>query len=90
MSKKGTYKACCEEIIKICDLFPGWNIARFIKEEEIDIANAPLLHSYLKELREKLEIEPHIITDDEETEQIMRDGVNIHSLIIKQQMYGEE
>ena len=89
-SKKDTYKACCEEIIKICDLFPGWSIAKFIEEEEIDITNAPLLHSTLKHFREQLEVDNHVIQDDEETEAIMAEGIRIHSILIKQQMYGED
>lgn len=90
MSKKNVYKACCEEIVIICDLFPGWSIAEFIKEEGLDVSNAPLLHSSLKEYRQKLELNNHVITDDEETEAIMNEGIRIHSILIKQQMYGNE
>lgn len=91
MSKKeDTYEACCKEIVRICDLFPGWSIAEFIEKEEIDITNAPLLHSALKHYREQLEVDNHVIQDDEETEAIMNEGIRIHSILIKQQMYGED
>jgi len=90
MSKKDYYKACCEEIVKICDLFSGWSIAEFIEKEEIDITNAPLLYSTLKTYREQLEVDNHVIQDDEETEAIMAEGIRIHSILIKQQMYGED
>ena len=90
MPKKNYYKKCCEEIIKIVELFPQWNIIRFIKEEELDITEAPLLYNALKEYRERLELENHVICDDDETKKIMAEGLRIHSLIIKEQLYGNE
>lgn len=88
--KKDIYRACCEEIVTICDLFPGWSISEFIQAEGLDISNAPLLYSSLKDYRQQLELDNHVITDDEETEAIMAEGIRIHSILIKQQMYGNE
>lgn len=91
MSKKrDIYRDCCQEIISICSLFPGWSIARFLSDENIDVTNASLLYEALKEYRQQLEIDNHVITDDDETEEIVREGMRIHSLLIKQQMYGDE
>lgn len=89
-NKNEKYRMCCEEIMKICDLFPGFSVSKFIKEEEIDISNAPLLLSSLKEFRQRLELDNHIIQNDEETQQIIDEGMRIHSILIKQQMYGED
>lgn len=89
-SSKKTYKDVCIELGKICKLFPNWSIANFIKEEEIDINNAPLFYSQLKEYRERLELDNHVITNDDEMKQILEDGLHIHSVIIKEEMYGED
>lgn len=88
--KKDIYRMCCDEIINICNLFPGWSIARFISDEGIDITNPSALHSGLKGYREQLEMDNRVVTNDIETEEIVREGMRIHSLLIKQQMYGED
>ena len=90
MPKKNIYKESCSEIIQICNLFPGWSIARFLLDENLDITNAPLLYESLKEYRKQLEMDNNVITDDDETAEIVREGMRIHSLLIKQQMYGED
>lgn len=84
------YKKCCFEIMNICKLAPGWRINVFIKDEEIDIKNGFFLYESLKKQREQLELVSEIIADDVETEKIMEEGMRIHSLIIKEQMYGRE
>lgn len=91
MSKKmDTYKNCCIEIINICELAPGWKLNIFLKDEEIDITNGLALYNSLKKQREQLELVSDLIADDIETKQIMDEGMRIHSLIIKEQMYGSE
>lgn len=91
MSKKmDIYKKCCIEIMNICELAPGWRINVFIKDEEIDIKNGFLLYELLKKQRQQLELVSDIIADDIETAKIMEEGMRIHSLIIKEQMYGSE
>ena len=90
MRKRNIYEDIFNEIVRICDLFPGWNVSRFIEEERLVITNVSLLHSELKEYREKLELDNHVITDEDETDLILEEGLRIHSSIIKQQMYGEE
>lgn len=91
MSKKrDIYSECVSEIIKIGKLSPEWCISNFLLEEDIDVTNAPLLYGALKEYRERLEIDNKMIMDDEETAEIIREGMRIHSLLIKQQMYGED
>ncbi len=85
-----TYKKCCIEITRICELAPGWRINEFLREEEVDITNAPVLYSSLKKQRQQLELVSDIIADDDETKKIMEEGMRIHSLIIKEQMYGSE
>lgn len=90
MPKRDIYRDCCQEIISICNLFPGWSIARFLLDEDIDVTNAPLLYGALKEYRQQLEMNNHVIIDDDETAEIVREGMRIHSLLIKQQMYGDE
>lgn len=89
-AKRKIYRAICELIIEICDLFPGFNIAKFIKEEELKLSNAPSLLFALRAYKEKLELDNDVITSDEETEEIMREGIRIHSILIKEQMYGED
>lgn len=88
--KKDTYKECCKEIIKICKLAPNWSITEFIKEEELDITQAPSLLYSLRQLREQLELNNNIISDDEETNRIVKEGEMIHNVITKEMMYGNE
>jgi len=88
--KKDIYSECVSEIIRICKLFPGWSISNFLLDEHIDATNISLLHESLKEYREQLEADNHVMLDDDETAQIVKEGMRIHSLLIKQQMYGED
>jgi len=88
--KKNTYKECCKEIIKICKLAPNWSITEHIEKEQVDITHAPSLFSSLREYREQLELDNKIISDDEETNKILEEGKGIHSVIIKEMMYGSE
>jgi len=88
--KKDSYKEACSEIVHICRLFPGWDFSEWLIKEEVDITQASSLVSSLKEYRQQLEMDNHVIQDDDETEQIVREGMRIHSLLIKQQMYGED
>lgn len=86
MSKKNLYKACCDEIVSISELFPGWCISRFIDDENIDVSDANLFLSSLKEYKSRLELDNHVITTDEEVEEIMRNN----TLITKKLIYGED
>lgn len=88
--KKDIYKDCCIEIVHICDIIPGWSLSNFIKEEEIDITSALPFYNMLKQYRQQLELVSTLIADEVETEKIMREGVKIYSLIMKEQMYGNE
>lgn len=88
--KKDVYKECCEEIIKITFLNKMWKLTDFIDEEGIDITQGPSLLSGLKEYRQRLELDNHIILDDEETDQLVEEGIKIHSLISKLMLYGNE
>jgi len=88
--KKNTYKEACDEIVHICRLLPGWDFSEWLIKEEVDITQASSLVSSLKEFRQQLEMDNHVIQDDNETAEIIREGMRIHSLLIKQQMYGED
>lgn len=91
MSKRvDIHEKCCIEIANICELAPGWRLNVFLKDEEIDIKNGFLLYELLKKQKDQLELVSEIIADDEETEKIMEEGMRIHSIIIKEQMYGSE
>lgn len=90
MTKKINYKICCEEIIRICKLVPGWNLATFLEEEEIDVTSVADLYNSLHSFREQVEIDNHLIQDEKETKKIVDEGLRIRSVLIKQQMYGED
>tara|TARA_R110000772_G_scaffold196582_1_gene307365 strand:- start:38 stop:319 length:282 start_codon:yes stop_codon:yes gene_type:complete len=88
MRNKDIYKKVCDEIIMIMSLFPDWKFLEFIKDEELDISKGFVLYNALKEYREKLELDNHVVCEDEELKKIMAEGLKIHNLIIKEQMYG--
>ena len=90
MSKRDIYKECCIEIIKIETLFPGFRLNDFVKEEMLDVIDGvPFLDS-LKKYRRQLEMDNHVIQDDDETKKIIAEGMRIHSILIKQRIYGED
>lgn len=90
MPKTDIYKDICLEVMNIGTLFPGWSVVQFIEEEGLDIMDAPLLLHTLKGYREKLELNKEVFCPDAELEQIIEEGKHIHSVIIKEQMYGNE
>lgn len=88
--KKDIYKECCIEIDHITRLAPGWSLNDFIKEEDLDITRGLPFYNMLKRYREQLELVSNIIADDEETQKILDEGIKIHGLIMKEQLYGTE
>ena len=88
--KKNIYEKCCIEIVNICKLVPGWSLKDFIEDEKLDVNDGKSLYDGLKMLREQLDIVREIISDDEETERIMEEGIRIHNIIISEQLYGED
>jgi len=88
--KKNIYEQCCDEIVYICRLVPGWSLSTFLIEEELDIKQPVSLYNTLKQYREQLELVSKIIADDDETKKIMDEGLKIHNIIIKEQMYGSD
>jgi len=90
MSKRNIYKECCEEIVKIVTLFPEWKLNDFISDESIDITDGvPFLDS-LKRYKAQLELDNHVIQDDDEIEKIISEGMKMNSIFIKKEMYGED
>lgn len=89
MPKRNIYKECCEEIVKICNLFPNWSLKDFIKEERLDVTNGPSFYFSLQEYRQALELDNHVLCSNEELDKIINDGLHIQSLLIQEQ-YGEE
>jgi type II secretory pathway component PulF len=91
MSKRGSiYKQICQEIIKIGNLFPDFSIARFIRNENVTIEDGKGFHANLKAYRERLELDNHVVCDDEETQKIMDEGLRIQSILAKEQLYGKD
>jgi len=87
---RNIYKECCNEIISICKLFPGWSVAQFVVDEHIDITNSGGLLDSLKKYRAQLELDNNVIISDEEANKILEEGKNIMKVIIKQRLYGED
>ena len=90
MHKKDIYKDIFMEVVNILSLFPEWDLIHFIEDEELDYKNPFPLYTGLKQYRERLEIDNHVFCDDEETQQIMDEGLRIHSLIVKEYLYGSD
>lgn len=91
MGKKGPiYKQICQEIITICKLFPDFSIAMFILEERVSIEDGKGFLANLKEFREQLEMDNHVVCDDEEVQAIMDEGLRIQTIIAKEQLYGKD
>lgn len=90
MSKQNIYKQICQELLKISQLFPDFSLSRFIIEENVTLEDGKGFHYNLKTFREKLELDNHVMCDDEETQKIMDEGLRIQSIIAKQQLYGKD
>ena len=89
MPKMSIYQRILNEIFAITVLFPEFQIYTFCKEEDVDIADMQDLYTSLKHYREQLELNNHVFCDDEETEALIREGIRIYSVLIKEQFYGE-
>lgn len=91
MSKKGSiYKQICQELVRISQLFPDFSLARFIIDENVTLEDGKGWYANLKTFREKLELDNHVMCDDEETQKILDEGLRIQSIIAKQQLYGKD
>ena len=68
-------------MVKINHLYPSFHLAQYAFNEEIKLEDVKGLHASLKEYREELELDNHVICDEEETQQIINDGLNLYGLI---------
>lgn len=90
MSKKSIYYQICQELIKIGRLAPDFSIGRFNAIENVTLEDGKGWLANLKTYRERLELDNHMICTDEETQKILDEGLKIHSIIAKEQLYGKD
>ena len=89
MPKKNTYKMICQEIVAICNLSSDFSIKALIEEENIDITEPISFLAIIKEYRERLELDNHVICDDDELNKIVEEGIHIERVLAKEQLYGK-
>ena len=74
----------------ICELCPVFSIIDFLIQENIDVRDEKGFLFTLAEYREKLELDNHVICDDEELKKILEEGLHIHRIIVKERLYGKD